>query len=156
MICSLKRARRDHLEESALPRGESLARLASFSKLVFRRNPFLLHNISRPPASAADPGRRSRRLQLQGWRLQGCKIVGVRLGKARLWRAGLQAAGCKAAGCKLVARQQAARVQATSCKVAGCKAAGDRLRTARLQAPGLQRESAILLRFDMQQKTHLS
>ena len=32
----------------------------------------------------------------------------------------------------------------------GCKAAGDRLRTARLQAPGLQSESAVLLRFDMQ------
>jgi hypothetical protein len=93
----------------------------------------LLVTIFRPSANAADP---AAGCKLQAARLQGCGCK-------------LRAASCKAARLQ-VARLQAARLQVASCNVAGCKSAGDRLHIARLQAPGLQSESATLLRFDMQ------
>ncbi len=102
--------------------------------------------IFRPPANAADPA-------------AGCKLQAAWLEVARLQGCRRQVAQCEAKACRVarlqaarlqIARLQAARLQAASCKVAGCKAAGDRLRIARLQAPGLQSDSAILSRFDVQ------
>ncbi len=107
-------------------------------------------NLSRSYLEASGqcrrPGQCARvQIQLQSVRLRAARLRG-RVRAARLRRAGLQAAGCKVAACR------AARLQAARCKVAGCKGAGDRLRSAKLQAPVLQSESEVLLRFDMQKR----